>query len=142
MRVTAKKSRKTKTDDSYFTLVQHHPLRAIRSKAEYITAADVLDGLAVRDDLDFGEREYLDALEILIGAYDDRIEPITRDRRNSCERLKALIRNAGVSDTRLREILGISQSMTSMLLSGDRALSKKAIAKLAEIFNIDPSYFF
>jgi len=51
------------------------------------------------------------------------------------------MRTSQTSPVQLRVILGGSQSMVSMILNGQRALSKKAIAKLAGHFRLDPGYF-
>jgi hypothetical protein len=58
---------------SYARLNKRFPLKTISSDAEYRRAAAVVDELAVRgeDDLDRGERRYLDALTRLLDAYDD-----------------------------------------------------------------------
>jgi antitoxin component HigA of HigAB toxin-antitoxin module len=67
--------------------------------------------------------------------------PVTPDGRTSLERLKAVMRTSHTTPVKLRSILGGSQSMVSMILGEQRALSKKAIAKLAEHFRLDPGYF-
>jgi antitoxin component HigA of HigAB toxin-antitoxin module len=56
--------------------------------------------------------------------------------------LKALLESSGTTPATLQAILGASQSMVSMILSGQRELSKKAIVKLANHFKLDPGYFF
>ena len=101
----------------------------------------MIDRLAVRDDLDEGEQQYLDAIEVLIEAYENMVAPATPDRRTPLERLNAAMRASQTTPVQLRTILGGSQSMVSMILTGKRALSKKAITKLAEHFRLDPGYF-
>jgi antitoxin component HigA of HigAB toxin-antitoxin module len=129
------------TADSYLALVQQQPLRAIRTRKDYDAASSMIDRLAVREDLDKGEQQYLDAMEVLIEAYENNVMPVTPDGRTSLERLKALMRTSQTTPVKLRSILGSSQSMVSMILGGQRALSKKAISKLAEHFRVDPGYF-
>jgi antitoxin component HigA of HigAB toxin-antitoxin module len=141
MRTVAKNSPHPRTADSYLALIQDQPLRAIRSRKDYDAAAEMIDRLAVRDDLDAGEQQYLDAIEVLIEAYENNLIPMTRDDRTPLERLKAAMRASNTTPVQLRTILGASQSMVSMILGGQRDLSKKAIARLAEHFNLDPGYF-
>jgi antitoxin component HigA of HigAB toxin-antitoxin module len=63
--------------------------------------------------------------------------PDARDQAVAAYRIRA----SNTTAVQLRSILGASQSMVSMILGGQRALSKKAIAKLAEHFSVDPAYF-
>jgi len=141
MNTAAKNLRRNRTADSYLTLIQEQPLRAIRNGRDFDAASQMIDRLAVRDDLDEGEQQYLDAIEVLIDAYENIVMPVRHDRRTPMERLKAAMRASQTTPAQLRLILGGSQSMVSMILSGQRALSKKAIAKLAAHFRLDPGYF-
>jgi antitoxin component HigA of HigAB toxin-antitoxin module len=141
MSTIAKNLRRNRTADSYLRLVQEQPLRAIRTGADYDAASKMIDRLAVRDNLDEGEQQYLDAIEVLIEAYENNVMPVTPDGRTPLERLKAAMRASQTTPVQLRSILGGSQSMVSMILGGKRALSKKAIAKLAGYFSLDPGYF-
>jgi hypothetical protein len=40
----------------------------------------------------------------------------------------------------LRRILGSSQALVSLVLSGERALSKRTILKLARHFRVEPGF--
>jgi antitoxin component HigA of HigAB toxin-antitoxin module len=140
MRTT--QTRKALNIDSYFALIRQHPLKAIKTHEEYDLASQILAKLVLRNDLDAGEEQYLDVLETLITAYDDKHYPEQPDPRSPLERLKALLESSGTTPVMLQGILGASQSMVSMVLSGQRALSKKAIAKLADHFKLDRGYFF
>jgi HTH-type transcriptional regulator/antitoxin HigA len=139
--IAARSNRKPIIGDSYLALILKHPLKAIKTQADYNAASAVLDKLALRDDLDAGQEQYLDALEVLITAYDDRHAPVSPDRRTPLQRLIALLQSSQTTPAQLQSILDSSQSMVSMILSGQRQLSKKAIAKLASHFRIEPGYF-
>ncbi|HZK82875.1 MAG TPA: hypothetical protein VFC46_17460 [Humisphaera sp.] len=141
MKITTKSSHTGYPTDSYLALIQVHPLRAIRTRKDHDAASRMIDRLAIRDDLDDGEQQYLDAIEVLIEAYENIVAPATPDGRTPLERLKAVMRASQTTPVQLRSILGGSQSMVSMILGGQRALSKKAIARLAEHFRVDPGYF-
>jgi len=136
-----KTSRRNRPADTYLALIQEQPLRAIHTRRDYEAASKMIDRLAVRDDLDEGEQQYLDALEVLIEAYENTAAPATRDGRTALQRLKAAMQASQMTPLQLRTILGASQSMVSMILTGKRALSKKSIAKLAHYFRLDPGYF-
>jgi len=141
MSTTTKHLRRDRTADSYLTLIEEQPLRAIRTGKDYDAASKMVDRLAVRDVLDEGEEQYLEAMEVLIEAYENKVMPVQPDGRTPLDRLKAAMRASRTTPVQLRSILGGSQSMVSMILSGQRALSKKAIGKLAEHFRLDPGYF-
>jgi antitoxin component HigA of HigAB toxin-antitoxin module len=141
MSTTTKHLRRDRTADSYLTLIEEQPLRAIRTGKDYDAASKMVDRLAVRDVLDEGEEQYLEAMEVLIEAYENKVMPVKPDGRTPLDRLKAAMRASRTTPVQLRSILGGSQSMVSMILSGQRALSKKAIGKLAEHFRLDPGYF-
>jgi antitoxin component HigA of HigAB toxin-antitoxin module len=141
MSTTTKHLRRDRTADSYLTLIEEQPLRAIRTGKDYDAASKMVDRLAVRDVLDEGEEQYLEAMEVLIEAYENKVMPVKPDGRTPLDRLKAAMRASRTTPVQLRSILGGSQSMVSMILSGQRALSKKAIGKLAEQFRLDPGYF-
>ena len=145
MKTTAKKIVRRVADtaaaDTYFALIRESPLRAIKTRADYQQAARMIGRLAVRDDLDAGERQYLDAIEVLVGAYDDKAALGKPDTRPPFERLKAVMASSGTTRTQLRKVLGTSQSLVSMILNGRRGLSKKAITKLAAHFKLEAGYF-
>jgi antitoxin component HigA of HigAB toxin-antitoxin module len=141
MSTTTKHLRRDRTADSYLTLIEEQPLLAIRTGKDYDAASKMVDRLAVRDVLDEGEEQYLEAMEVLIEAYENKVMPVKPDGRTPLDRLKAAMRASRTTPVQLRSILGGSQSMVSMILSGQRALSKKAIGKLAEHFRLDPGYF-
>lgn len=141
MSATIKKTRTTDTAESYFALIRKHSLKAIQNQHEYDAASAVLDRLSLRDDRDVGEEQYLQVLEVLVTAYDDKHDPQTPDTRTPLERLKALLQSSGTNQAELQSILGASQSMTSMILGGHRELSKKAVAKLSQHFKLEPGYF-
>jgi HTH-type transcriptional regulator/antitoxin HigA len=141
MSTTTKSMRHSRAIDSYLALIQVQPLHAIRSKKDYHAASKMIDTLAVRDNLDEGEQQYLDAIEVLIEAYENKVVPVTRDDRTPLQRLKAAMEASNTTPVQLRAVLGGSQSMVSMILNGQRALSKKVIAKLSEHFRLDPGYF-
>jgi HTH-type transcriptional regulator/antitoxin HigA len=126
---------------SYLLLVRRFPLRPIQSESDFRAAGAVLDELVLKKKLDRGERDYLGALELLIEAYDDEHFPDSPDRRPPHERLKWLMDSSKVSPTDLQEILGVSQTLVSLVLRGERALSKRTITKLASHFRIDPGFF-
>ncbi len=128
---------------SYLALIRRLPLHPIRTKADYKAASAMLDRLAVRDDddLDAGERDYLETLEMLIEAYDEKHFRLGPDKRTPAQRLRYVMEQSGTTPAQLTKILGVSQSLVSLLLSGKRELTKSHILALAEHFRLEPGYF-
>ena len=127
--------------DRYLALVREFPLKAIRTKAEYVHAGKMIDKLAVRDEgtLSRGEQDYLDALSILVEDYDRRNPPF--EKSDPVTLVKHLMTESGMTVTALGQVLG-SKSAASEILHGKRSLSKSNIAKLASHFKLDISAFF
>jgi HTH-type transcriptional regulator/antitoxin HigA len=140
MSTVVKGTRRVGAPDSYFALVRKYPLRVVQNQQDYDAASAMLDRLVLRDDLDEGEEQYLAALEVLITDYDEKHLPDMPDTRTPLQRLTALLQSSGTSQADFQAILGVSQSMASMILGGRRELSKKVIAKLSRHFKLDPGY--
>ena len=137
MKIATKTSGSGRAADSYLILIQEQPLRAIRTRKDYDAASNMIDRLAVRDDLDEGEQQYLDAIEVLIEAYENNVTPVTPDGRTPLERLKAVMRTSQTTAVKLRSILGGSQSMVSMILGGRRALAARVAVEAVELLLVD-----
>ena len=124
----------------YTALIRRFPLRPIRGAAEYARAAEVLDALVLRDDLSDWQADYMQVLSGLIEEYDAAHPAFGTDQRTPLQRLKALMEAAGITPSRLGDIIG-SRPAASMILGGTRGLSKAHIARLAQHLNIEPGYF-
>ena len=143
VKVAAKSTRRkpAPADRAYLQLVRQYPLRPIRDANDYDAAAAMLDTLVLRDDLGRGESDYLAVLTDLVEAYDHKHFPLAPARRPPHERLRALMAEAGVSPANLQKILGVAQSTVSMILSGERGLSKATAIALGKHFSLNPAYF-
>jgi len=139
MSVTATKQRHI--SDSYMNLIQQFALRPIRNRREYAAAEAMLDRLVLLDDkLDAGESDYLETLELLIEAYDQQHAQVPPQGQTPLERLRFLIEQNGMNSSALGDLLG-SRPLASMILKGQRELSKTHIRKLANRFKVDAGYF-
>jgi HTH-type transcriptional regulator/antitoxin HigA len=128
---------------SYLSLIGQFPLRPIRNEREYKAAKSVMERLAVRgeENLDTGERDYLDGLDEFILAY-DRDAWTDRPRRGTPrQRLRSLVTDSTTTPRELEKILHCGHSLVSMLLSGKRELSKDNIRALAKHFKLSADYF-
>lgn len=139
MKTALKKPRKIPA--SYKRLIEEFPLRLIDSDAEYQAASAIIDRLAVRpeDELDDGERDYLDALSLLVEFYDDEHAAID-DRGSPIANLKALMEANQMKTIDLGNLLG-NRGLASLILNGKRELSKAHIRMLANRFKVSAELF-
>jgi len=130
-------------DDGYLTLVRAFPLRPIRDDAEYDAAAAIVNKLAVRpeESLSAGERDYLDTLALLIQTYDDANMEAANIELSGVDVLKYLMEQTGMRRVDLGRLLG-NPALATLILNGERELSKTHIRTLAKHFKVDPGLFF
>jgi HTH-type transcriptional regulator/antitoxin HigA len=126
--------------DTYFELVREFPLRPIRTRATYRSAAAVLDALVLRDDLDPGETDYMESLALLVEDYDRRHILFDTRRRTPMDMLRHLMEANALKPADLAPLLG-GRGRVSELLAGKRELSKGQIYKLAVRFKVEGGLF-
>ena len=124
---------------SYFTLVKRFPLTHVRDDAHRREAAEVIDHL-LRQELDEGGQEYLDALTDLVETYE--AEHVAIPDASEADVLRALMKASGLSQPELARVVGIAQSTISAVLNGSRSLTKGQVAALARFFHVSPAAFF
>lgn len=125
----------------YLALIKRFLLRPIRSEKQHGAAIKMAAALAVHDEgsLTKGERDYLDALVVLLEEYDRRhsTPPAMLD---GLELLRHLMATNGLNVSDVGRIIG-NQSTASLILAGRRAMSKSVIEKLAQHFSVNPGLF-
>jgi HTH-type transcriptional regulator/antitoxin HigA len=138
-----KTQKKFEIADSYLKLIHEFPLRPIRSDEEYDAAAAIAQKLYLRDEnaLDQGEIDYLDALDEFLIKYDEENCDFGEDAGTPLERLQYVLEQSETTPKKLQAILGCSQPLVSMILSGDRELSKENIKALAAHFKLSADFF-
>jgi HTH-type transcriptional regulator/antitoxin HigA len=124
--------------DTYFELIRQFPLVHIKNDSDLKAAESVIHQL-LQADLDEGEECYLDALTDLVEAYEDKTVAIPDAPESDVLRL--LMTSNGLSQHKLSEKVGISQSTISAVLNGSRTLTKGHVQKLAGFFSVSPSVF-
>jgi HTH-type transcriptional regulator / antitoxin HigA len=131
-----------KIRDDYLDLILEFPLRPLRSEREYKTAIAVLDRMAVRPEgsLSPGEQDYLETLTLLVEAYDEQHFKIQTAHLGPVEMLKYLMEQSGMKRADLGRLLG-NKPLASLILNGQRGLSKTHIRILADHFKVEPSLF-
>ena len=124
--------------DTYFDLVKEFPLTHIHDDNHLDTAQEMIDRL-LKEDLDKGTQEYLDALTDLVETYEER--HVVIPDASEADVLRELMRANGLSQTRLAKTVGISQSTLSAVLNGTRSLTRVQVIKLAQFFRVSPAAF-
>lgn len=129
---------KARLPDTYYRLVKQLPLTHIRDDGQMAAAQAMIDHL-LQSRLDKGAQEYLDALTDLVEVYEEEREPIAD--ASEADVLRELLRSHGLSQARLAQAVGVSQSTLSAVLTGDRSLTKRQVVTLARFFQVSPSAF-
>jgi HTH-type transcriptional regulator / antitoxin HigA len=124
--------------DTYLALVIEFPLIPIRDDDHLAEASAVLDQL-LQQDLDGGQRDYLEVLTDLVEKYEEKHVRIPDASESDV--LRELMRSHGLSQNALRARTGIAQSTISAVLNGERSLTKQQVVTLADHFGISPSAF-
>ncbi len=139
MATTKRKAPADKDDKVYFDLVRKFPLRPIRSEEELAAATEVMQDLAIRDDLTLGEQDYLDILTNIIEAYEDVHYPM--NEVSGLEILRHLIEESGKPQFEIAREVKIAASTISSILNGTRELNRKHIEAFAAYFRLSPEAF-
>jgi HTH-type transcriptional regulator/antitoxin HigA len=135
------KSKTNQAPEDYMALVARFPLRPLSNQAQYDAAWKVAEPMVGRGDLTPGQQMYLDALSYFLEQYEQQHHPVKRPRKlTPLEFLKELMDLRGMTVNDLAKVIG-SQPMASMILRGQRGISKANIAKLAAHFRVDPAAF-
>jgi len=128
--------------DDYLKLIRDFPLRRLRNDAEHCEAVKILSRLLGREEpLSAGERDYTDALGLIVQEYDGRVYPFPKERSGPLQILRYLMEQNDMNSEALGKVLG-NKTAASLVLNGKRELSKAHIRKLANRFKVDPGLFF
>lgn len=112
-----------------------HAIHTPKEYEGYLKRVEVLLDLEARSE---AEDRFLELLSILIDRYEEENERI--DAPDPLTALRELMVANNVSQAELSKLIG-SSGLTSMILSGQRGLSKSQIKLLAQRFNVSPALF-
>jgi HTH-type transcriptional regulator/antitoxin HigA len=127
---------------SYQELINRFPLRPLRSVRDYDMAVAMVDSLAVRPEgsLEQGEQDYFETLSLLVEAYDREHHMGQPPPQDAISMLKFVMQESGTTQADLGRLLG-NRALASLILNGNRQLSKSHIRKLAAHFKVSPALF-
>jgi antitoxin component HigA of HigAB toxin-antitoxin module len=129
--------------DDYLHLIQELQLKKVQNDADHSNAVQIsgrLIGLMRR--LSPGEREYLDALVVLIREYERNRHDQKFPGSSGIDVLRHLMAERQMTQKQLAARLGVGESEASMILSGKRDLTKSHIKDLSEFFGVGVNAFF
>ena len=115
------------------------PLAPIRNDEYHRCAVKVVGDLIGRK-LDPGSSHYLDTLILLVNKYEDEHHSPHGIAMTPQDALKAIMNLNSLSQAQIGKIIG-SESAVSMLLNGQRGLSKSHIKALTARFGVDAGLF-
>jgi HTH-type transcriptional regulator / antitoxin HigA len=133
-------TRPTRLPKTWAGLNRLLPLRPIRDQAGYEAAQKIVDALAVMDKRTKDQEDYLDTLTGLFEFYEQRHFRFETSDLDAIEILRFLMVERGMNASDLGRILGHAR-LGSMILRGERGLSKAHIEKLCEVFKVGPGLF-
>ncbi len=117
-------------DRAYMTLIARLPLRPIRTDSELDLAAGVIDELTDRNDLSPAESDYLDVLGDLVEKYEN--EHVEMPHVSDAAMLGSLMEEKGVRQADVVRRTGISKTVLSLVLHGERNLTREHIMALSK----------
>jgi HTH-type transcriptional regulator / antitoxin HigA len=139
---TIKRSRDrvVRVHDTYMQMIRKFPLRPIRSDTECDLATAILDKYIARKDMDKGTEDYIIVLVGLVEEYEEKHHPVDTSHITPLQSLKYLMGENNMTTADLGRLLGNS-GLASMILHGNRAISKANAKILGKRFGLNPGAF-
>ncbi|MCP4422239.1 MAG: transcriptional regulator [Chloroflexi bacterium] len=125
---------------TYEQLVTDYPPRPITSEEQFWQTQARIDGLVDKESLSADEEDYLDALGMMIAAYEAQHEPDIALRGVAL--IRALMAENNLRQRDLVKPVFKTDSIASTVLNGKRRLTVEHINQLARYFMIPHEYFF
>jgi HTH-type transcriptional regulator/antitoxin HigA len=119
-------------------LVVANPLVAIQTETQLDQAIAVIDGLLDKGDLSEGEEQYLDALSVLVEAYES--EHIPFPKVSGVDVLRHLMAESGLRQSDLLDVFE-TRSVASEVINGKRPLTLNHVRRLSERFRLPAEVF-
>ncbi len=129
--------------EKYKLLIERFPLVPIKSDDQLDEAHEVAQSLMIRDaPMAEDEDAYLEVLLDEIAKYENKHHALEFASLAPHLLLQSLMKDHDLKQVDVQKILGVSSSgAMSMLVSGDRHLTKEHCVKLGEYFKVSPALF-
>lgn len=128
----------TRASSDYLTLVAAHPLIAIQTDEQLEEAIAVIDELLDRGLLSEGEEQYLDALSVLVEAYER--EHIPFPDVAGIDVLRHIMAENALRQSDLLDVFE-TRSVASEVINGKRPLTMNHVRRLSERFRLPAEVF-
>ncbi len=139
MKTRKKLLKLTAIPTDYAGLVSMLPLRPIRDLIDAENATEIIDAMAGHE-LNVDQADYLDVLSDLLDRYESENDPVLTAAYTPLRRLRYLMEQVEMTTADLGRVLG-NRPLATLILHGDRELSKTHMRKLGHHFGIDPGFF-
>lgn len=126
--------------EKYKALIERFPLVPIKNDEHLDAAHEVAQSLMCRE-LASDEGEYLEVLLDEIGKYESKHHALKFADLPPHELLQSFMKDHGLKQVAVQEILGVSSGVMSELVSGKRDLTKEHCVKLGQFFKVTPALF-
>ena len=128
--------------EKYRALIERFPLVPIKNGAHLDEAHEVAQSLMLRSDsVADDEAEYLEVLLDEIAKYESKHHALRYAEMAPYALLQSFMKDHGLKQVTLQEVLGVSSGVMSELVSGKRELTKEHCVKLGEYFKVTPAVF-
>jgi len=126
--------------EKYKVLIDRFPLVPIKNDEHLDAAHEVAQSLMCRE-LATDEAEYLEVLLDEISKYEGKHHALKFAELPPHEVLRSFMKDHGLKQVAMQEILGVSSGVMSELVSGKRELTKDHCVKLGQHFKVTPALF-
>ena len=127
----------SRSSSAYESLVKRFPPRVIRSRESYLKTLCHIKSLKGRSQkLTADELDYLSLLHLLVKRYEG-----PEEKPRAVEYLKKLLDEHKLRIKDLSKILGKSPPLCSMILNGQRAITRQHAMRLGKYFGRGPDLF-
>ncbi len=135
------KNNNTKLPTTYNELVAIMVPRAIDDDMQMENFVEMIDNLMSRKRLTKDQSSYMETLTQLVEAYEEEHHSIDVSDITGLDTLKYLVEQHEMRAKDLSEVLGLSVSVGSKILSGSRDLTVSHMKTLGDYFSVSPEVF-
>jgi HTH-type transcriptional regulator / antitoxin HigA len=128
--------------EKYKALIERFPLVPIKDDAHLDEAHEIAQCLMLREEpVATDEAEYLEVLLDEIAKYESKHHALKFADLAPHELLQSFMKDHGLKQVAVQDILGVSSGVMSELVSGKRELTKEHCVKLGQYFKVTPALF-
>lgn len=125
---------------TYEGLMKVHLVRPIHDRVDLQNATEIVEALAGFS-LNADQEEYLEALSLMVEAYESESFIFPENEIKGLEALKQLLKEHSMNASDLAQLLDVDRSLGVRILSGERRLTVDHIKILSKRFHIAADVF-